>query len=43
MQKSLLLAALQSEIHRHDCSTFVDEPPTMAQGGKEEKPFLSAP
>ena len=34
MQKSALLAAIQREIHRHDLSHFVDEPPTMAQGGR---------
>ncbi len=34
MQKSLLLAAIQKEIHRHDFSHFVDEPPSVAQGGK---------
>jgi hypothetical protein len=34
VQKSLLLAAIQKEIHRHDLSYFVDEPPSVAQGGK---------
>jgi hypothetical protein len=34
MQKSALLAAIQKEIHRHDLSYFVDEPPSVAQGGK---------
>ena len=34
MQKSALLAAIQKEIHRHDFSYFVDEPPSIAQGGK---------
>ena len=34
MQKSLLLAAIQKEIHRHDLSYFVDEPPPVAEGGK---------
>jgi hypothetical protein len=34
MQKSVLLKALQQEILRHDFSYFVDEPPSMAQGGK---------
>jgi len=33
VQKSALLAALRSELHRHDFSTFVDEPPSIAQGG----------
>ena len=28
MQKSVLLAAIQKEIHRHDLSYFVDEPPS---------------
>jgi hypothetical protein len=34
MQKSALLAALKQEIQRHDFSHFVDEPPSVAQGGK---------
>ena len=33
-QKSILLAAIQKEIHRHDFSYFVDEPPSVAQGGR---------
>jgi hypothetical protein len=34
VQKSILLAAIQKEIQRHDLSYFVDEPPSVAQGGK---------
>jgi hypothetical protein len=34
MQKSALLAAIQQEIHRHDFSHFIDEPPSVAEGGK---------
>jgi hypothetical protein len=34
VQKSQLLAALKSEIQRHDFSYFVDDPPSVAQGGK---------
>jgi hypothetical protein len=34
MEKLELLHALQSEIRRHDFSTFVDGPPSVAQGGK---------
>lgn len=34
MLKSKLLSELQSEIRRHDFSTFIDEPPSVAQGGK---------
>jgi hypothetical protein len=34
VQKSVLLAAIQKEIHRHDFSYFVDEPPSVAEGGK---------
>jgi len=34
VQKSVLLVAIQKEIHRHDLSYFVDEPPSVAQGGK---------
>jgi hypothetical protein len=34
VQKSVLLRELQKEIQRHDLSTFVDEPPSVAQGGK---------
>jgi hypothetical protein len=32
--KSLLLAAIPKEIQRHDFSYFVDEPPSVAQGGR---------
>jgi hypothetical protein len=34
MKKSDLLLALQREIQRHDFATFVDEPPSVAQGGQ---------
>jgi hypothetical protein len=34
VQKSVLLRALQQEIRRHSFDTFVDEPPSVAQGGK---------
>ncbi len=34
MQKSVLLKALQQEILRHDFDCFVDEPPSVAQGGR---------
>ncbi len=34
MQKSLLLSAIQKEIHRHDLSYLADEPPSVAHGGK---------
>ena len=34
MQKSALLTAIQKEIHRHDFSHFIDEPPSVAEGGK---------
>ena len=34
MQKSALLAAIQAEINRHDFSHFIDEPSSIAQGGK---------
>jgi hypothetical protein len=33
MKKSELLRALQSEIRRHDFSTFVENPPSRAKGG----------
>src|SRR5260370_20965137 len=33
-EKSVLLRALQQEIRRHDFSCFVDQPPSVAQGGK---------
>ena len=33
MKKSELLQALQAEIRRHDFGTFLDEKPSMAQGG----------
>ena len=34
MQKSALLAAIQQEIQRHDFGHFVENPPTIAEGGK---------
>jgi hypothetical protein len=34
MQKSALLAAIQKEIFRHDFGTFVENPPSVAQGVK---------
>lgn len=34
MQKCALLAALRQEIQRHDFTNFVDEPPSIAAGGK---------
>ena len=34
MLKSELLRAIQQEIQRHDFSHFVDNPPSVAQGGK---------
>jgi hypothetical protein len=33
MLKSKLHRALRTELHRHDFSTFVDEPPSIARGG----------
>ncbi len=34
MLKSELLRANQQEIYQHDFSHFVDEPPSIAQGGR---------
>ena len=34
MRKSALLAAIQQEIQRHDFSHFVENPPSVAEGGK---------
>jgi hypothetical protein len=34
MKKCELYRALRTELHRHDFSTFVDEPPSIAQGGR---------
>ena len=34
MLKSDLLRAIQQEIQRHDFSHFVENPPSVAQGGK---------
>jgi len=34
MQKSVLLRALQQEIRRHNFDYFMDEPPSIAQGGR---------
>jgi hypothetical protein len=44
VQKSVLLAAIQKEIQRHDLSYFVSDPPSVAQGGRgvvEECPGMS--
>jgi hypothetical protein len=38
VQKSILLAAIQKEIQRHDFSYFVDDPPSVAEGGKGPSP-----
>jgi len=32
--KEKILAATKHELMRHDWNTYVDEPPSMAQGGK---------
>jgi hypothetical protein len=34
VNKQELLRALQGEISRHSFDTFVDEPPSVAQGGR---------
>jgi len=34
MKKSALLRELQAEICRHDFNYFVDQPPSVAHGGK---------
>lgn len=34
MKKFELLAALKKEIQRHNLSTFIDTPPSIAQGGR---------
>jgi hypothetical protein len=34
MKKSELLRSLQTEIHRHTFDYYVENPPSMAQGGK---------
>jgi len=34
MPKHELLAPIQREIYRHDFGTYVENPPTIAQGGK---------
>jgi hypothetical protein len=34
VQKSTLLRALQEEIRRHNFDCFVDEPPSIAEGGR---------
>ena len=34
MLKSELLRAIQQEIQRHDWTHFVDEPPSIARGGR---------
>jgi hypothetical protein len=40
MRKSDLLAAIQKEIHLHDFGTFVENPPTIAQGGASLSPAV---
>jgi len=34
MDARALVAAIQSELRRHSWDTFVDQPPSIAQGGK---------
>jgi hypothetical protein len=34
VQKSILLAAIQKEIQQHDLSYFVNDPPSVAEGGR---------
>jgi hypothetical protein len=34
MDKVKILAAAKAELCRHSWTTFIDEPPTVAQGGK---------
>jgi hypothetical protein len=34
MQKSQLLVAIQQEIQRHDFNHFIENPPSVAEGGK---------
>jgi hypothetical protein len=34
LKKSELLAELKKEIQRHNLSTFIDSPPSVAQGGR---------
>ena len=34
MLKSVLPAAIQREIYRHDFGTYVDDPPSITQGGR---------
>jgi len=41
MKKSELIAAIQKEILRHDFGTFVDNPPSVAQGGRDAPQFFS--
>jgi hypothetical protein len=34
MDDSALIAAIQSELRRHSPDTFIDQPPSIAHGGK---------
>jgi hypothetical protein len=34
MLKSRLLTEIQADVYRNDFGTYVDEPPSVAQGGK---------
>ena len=37
MQKSALLAAIQTQTQRHDFSHFIENPPSVAEGGKADE------
>ena len=34
MDKAKIVVAVQAELRRHTWGTFIDEPPSVAQGGK---------
>ena len=34
MDKSQIISAAQAELQRHSFDTFVDDPPSVAQGGR---------
>jgi hypothetical protein len=43
VQKSILHAAIQKEIHRHDFSYFVDEPPSVARAARASSLLAARP
>jgi hypothetical protein len=34
MDKAAIISAVRAEFHKHNWDTFIDDPPSIAQGGK---------